>query len=197
MATETKEKPSYLGLLNSISLGESRAGVYLKAWADVTPDPDLACALRLVAARETSHGDVFCRRIQELGFDVLQKPDAESAKRLARFASPDVSDLEKVGPKRQNDGPDFFAGIEKQMEDGIFDPLTCQLLSWYIAEERDSGKLLEAAYDCVRERAGASSNGTASNGSDTKVLIDCMTSGFDRLEKAIGELVAANGKRKN
>jgi hypothetical protein len=196
MATETKEKPSYLGLLNSISLGESRAGVYLKAWADVTPDADLACALRLVAARETSHGDVFCRRIQELGFDVLQKPDPESAKRLARFASPDVSDLEKVGPKRQDGGPDFFGGIEQQMEDGIFDPLTCQLLSWYIAEERDSGKILEAAYDCVRERAGGSANGMASNGSDTKVLIDCMTSGFDRLEKAIGELVAANGKRK-
>ena len=63
METNTMQKPKYLGLLNAISNGESAAGVYLEAWADVTPNADLACTLRLVAARERSHGDVFCRRI--------------------------------------------------------------------------------------------------------------------------------------
>ena len=67
----TTEKPKYLELLNAISNGESAAGVYLEAWADVTPNPDLACTLRLVAARERSHGDVFCRRISELGYTVV------------------------------------------------------------------------------------------------------------------------------
>ena len=56
------EKPEYLGLLNAISLAESDAGVYLEAWANATTDEGLAGVLRLVAARERSHGEVFCRR---------------------------------------------------------------------------------------------------------------------------------------
>ena len=70
METATVQKPRYLGLLNTISNAESAAGVYLEAWADVTPNPDLACTLRLVAARERSHGDVFCRRIAELAMSL-------------------------------------------------------------------------------------------------------------------------------
>ena len=45
------KKPAYLGLLNAISLAETEAGIYLRAWADATCDDDLACTLRLVAAR--------------------------------------------------------------------------------------------------------------------------------------------------
>ena len=68
-------KPPYLGLLNAISIAERNAGRYLKAWADVTPDPDLRRALSLVAARETTHGDVFRQRIERLGFSLLDKDD--------------------------------------------------------------------------------------------------------------------------
>src|SRR5258708_10414844 len=89
------EKPEYLGLLNAISLAESEAGVYLEAWANATSDEDLACTLRLVAARESSHGEVFCRRLCELGYDLRQKPDPKSAARLAKYANPKISDLEK------------------------------------------------------------------------------------------------------
>ena len=64
------EKPSYLGLLNAISLAESEAGVYLEAWANATDDEELASTLRFVAARETSHGELFCRRLCELGYDL-------------------------------------------------------------------------------------------------------------------------------
>ena len=193
---ETREKPSFLGLLNSISLAESRAGVYLNAWADVTPDDGLRECLRFVAARETSHGEVFCRRIGELGFSLMQKPDPQSAKSLAKYASPDISDVEKIGPKREPSGPDFFADIEKQMDDGIFDPLTCSLLRWYIDEERDSGRILESAYDRIRN--GGASNGRSAAGQDasTQALMDCMTSGFDRLENALLKLAAANGGQK-
>ena len=42
MATTTK--PSYLGLLNAISLAESGAGVSLQAWANATPNDELADA---------------------------------------------------------------------------------------------------------------------------------------------------------
>src|SRR5215211_4562067 len=94
--TATTQKPSYLGLLNAISLGESAAGVYLEAWADVTPNPDLAKTLRLVAARERSHGDVFCRRLCELGYELRKKPDPKGAERLARLADPNISDVDKI-----------------------------------------------------------------------------------------------------
>ena len=38
-AIEPAIKPPYLGLLDKISIAERNAGRYLKAWADVTPDP--------------------------------------------------------------------------------------------------------------------------------------------------------------
>jgi hypothetical protein len=162
MATATK--PSYLGTLNRISLAESAAGVYLEAWAKVTPIPELAKALRFVAARETSHGEVFCRRVHELGFELQPSIDVVSAKRLSKYANPDVSDLEKVGPISREMSGDPFADLERQLSDGAFDPLTAKLIEWYIAEERDSICVLTEAYDCVREMAAAGStsvNGTA------------------------------------
>jgi hypothetical protein len=200
METETKTKPSYLGLLNAISLAESNAGVYLDAWANATSDEDLACRLRLVAARETSHGQVFCRRIQELGFDLLQRPDPGAAERLAKVANPKISDLEKVGAEREEQDP--FGDIDRQIADGVFDPLTEKLMVWYIAEERDSGNLLREAYAKVRANAGAATNGaSASHGAsatgtmpsaDAQAIMACMTQGFDRLEKALTKLAKKN-----
>jgi hypothetical protein len=201
MTSPTKEKPSYLGLLNALSLAESEAGVYLKAWADATSDEDLACALRFVAARETSHGDIFCRRISELGFELMQKPNPGAAERLAKYANPKVSDLEKIGPEREEKDP--FLDIERQIEDGIFDPLTCNLLVWYISEERDSGKVLREAYAPIRAKASGSAingNGRANGNSmgtsagpsaDAAAIMDCMTAGFARLEKALEKLAKA------
>ena len=61
------DQPEYLDLLNDIRLQEHRAGVYLKAWADKTGHPGLKACLSVVAERETSHGDIFDRRIRELG----------------------------------------------------------------------------------------------------------------------------------
>src|SRR5580698_2065813 len=90
------EKPPYLGLLNAISLAETSAGVYLRAWADATDDEDLARTLRFVAAREASHGEVFCRRLNELGFDVMPKHDPAAEKRLAKLANPRICDLDKL-----------------------------------------------------------------------------------------------------
>ncbi|MFN0095818.1 MAG: hypothetical protein ACKVVT_13715 [Dehalococcoidia bacterium] len=184
------EKPSYLGLLNAISLGESGAGVYLRAWADATPDEELAATLRCVAARETSHGDVFCRRISELGFSLLQKPDPGAAQRVAKYGNPKVSDLEKMGPERANE-KDPFVDIDRQLKDGIFDPLTAKMMTWYIAEERDSGDLLRSAYAKARAKCANGSStaavATAPASTDTQAIIDCMTQGFARLEKSLGK----------
>jgi len=201
--TTTMVKPSYLGLLNTISLAETHAGVYLRAWADATSDEDLAETLRLVAARETSHGDLFCRRLCELGYELRHKPDPKAAERLARYANPKISDCEKIGEEREEAG-DPFGEINEQLADGVFDPMTANMLTWYIAEERDSGKRLRAAYASVRAKANGSrgkaarTNGHAADamgrsdpGADAEAIMACMTAGFARLEKSLEKLARA------
>ncbi len=46
------DKPSYLGLLNAIAVGESQAHCYLSAWIGETNDVDVKATLSTVAARE-------------------------------------------------------------------------------------------------------------------------------------------------
>jgi hypothetical protein len=190
--TQQAEKPAYLDLLNAISLGESHAGKYLEAWAAVTPDDDLACTLRLVAARETSHGDVFCRRIAELGFCLEPKKDPAAGERMAKFADPKISDLEKIGPEREP--TDFFGEIKQKMADGVYDEMTCNLLQWYIAEEEDSLKRLGVAYARVRgkrSRSAARNGADSGPSADAEAMMACMTQGFSRLEKSLEKLAKA------
>jgi hypothetical protein len=192
METATVQKPKYLGFLNTISNAESAAGVYLEAWADVTPNPDLACTLRLVAARERSHGDVFCRRIAELGFSLRKKVDPKGAEQLAKLSNPHISDLEKIGDRDSGDGDgDFFGDVRRRIAEGEFDPMTANLMTWYIAEEIDSGRRLREAYDGVRgmTRKAAASAGPSA---DAEAMMACMTAGFARLEKSLEKLVKAS-----
>ena len=191
----TTAEPTYLGLLNAISLAESAAGAYLEAWAAATPIPDLAGVLRLVAARETSHGEVFRRRIAELGFELRRKPDPRAAERHAKLADPRIADIDKI-PARGSEDADPFADIRRRMAEGEFDAMTANLMNWYIAEEKDSARRLSEAYDCVREAAGrgrrASGVGEAAQPSaDAEAIMACMTAGFARLEKAMEKLAKA------
>jgi len=200
-AMQTIEKPAYLGLLNAISLAETEAGHYLTAWANATDDEELAACLRLVAARETSHGELFCRRLSELGYDLRQKPDPKAAARLARYANPKISDCEKVGPEREETGAEPFGDIKKAIADGVYDDMTCNMLQWYINEEIDSGRRLNAVYAKVREKAGMTSSKKKANGAnghaaemdagpspDAQAIMACMTAGFAKLEKTLEKL---------
>jgi ferritin len=199
-ATQTAEKPSYLGLLNAISLAETEAGHYLTAWANATDDEELASTLRFVAARETSHGELFCRRLCELGYDLRQKVDPKAATRLARYANPKLSDCEKVGPEREDTGAEPFGDIKKAIADGVYDDMTCNMLQWYINEELDSGRRLNKVYAKVREKAGMTSSSKKANGhatamsveaapsADAQAIMACMTAGFAKLEKTLEKL---------
>ena len=150
---ETGTKPHYLGLLNAISLAESNAGRYLRAWAEATPDTDFKRALSFVAARESTHGEVFRQRIERLGFTLIEKDDPALAERCRMLGDPALSDAEKVRRRRSEttdaatDG--FFASIDEQAADDSVDPLTRDTLRWYVHEERDSRALLRAAYDRI------------------------------------------------
>jgi len=204
MAKNAPEKPDYLGLLNAISLGETAAGVQLRAWANATEDCELAETLRFVAARETNHGETFCRRIAELGFDLKPKNDPKAEEYLLKLANPKISDCEKIGPERAEGGPDIFADIDKAIASGKYDPMTENMLRWYIAEERDSGKRLKVQYDRIRAEMKASMAATpakanGANGhamaagpsNDAQAIMECMTAGFAKLEKTLEKLAKA------
>ena len=200
-AATMTEKPAYLGLLNAISLGESEAGVLLEAWANATPDEDLAKVLRFVALREKQHGDAFCRRLLELGYPLRQKVDPDAVGRLAKYANPKIHDCEKLPAESDDDSAvvDAFLDIEASVKAGKYDPMTANMLTWYIAEERDSGRRLKQAYDCVREKARVQGNGLASSmaamksgpSADAQAIMACMTEGFARLEKSMEKLAKA------
>jgi hypothetical protein len=142
------EKPSYLGLLNAISVAESNAGEYLAAWAAVTPRADVKAVINSIALRESEHGLAFAKRIDELGYSVRPKPDPEHAERMMIAGSPELSDREKfealgLGKRPQNGQRDIF---DTFFENKDLDPITGGLLGRYVAEERDSGRRLADCY---------------------------------------------------
>jgi rubrerythrin len=146
------DKPSYLGLLNAIAVAESNAHEYLQAWIAVTPSAEVGAVLRTVAAREGEHGMAFAKRLDELGFQVRRKDDPGRAKRL-EIAGSACSDLEKMKALRldrldSGDQPDIFDGF---FADHTIDIRTGELLGRYIAEERDTARLLRACYEQLKK----------------------------------------------
>jgi rubrerythrin len=148
------KKPSYLGLLNAIAIGEGEAAEYLSGWADVTKDKNVRRALRTVIAREAEHSAAFTKRLDELGYGVLPKPNPNHAKRLqfARSSKSDVEKLEKFGFDRDPSLPDIF---DRMFNNHDIDVTTGALLGRYIAEERDTLRLLNGVCRKLRRRATA------------------------------------------
>jgi len=148
------EKPSYLGLLNAISIAEGQGHEYLTAWAEVTPDPDVRKVLRIVATREAEHSFAFAKRIHELGFEVREKDDPKHGERMAivRSSRSDLEKLEALGllDLCTADGePDIF---DKFFLDHSIDIETGGLLGRYIAEERDTLRMLAACKTTLEAR---------------------------------------------
>lgn len=160
MATDKETRPHHVELLNAIALAERRAGVYLKGWADKTPDAELKACLSLVAARETSHYDVFNRRIEELGDTLVDEWDPDFHERLLVSCS-DMPDIEKIRwgrakqqqRQQQQQGPTLRERYEAAATDETVDPLTRSLITWFADEEADSRGLLGEAYARVEAKA--------------------------------------------
>ena len=142
------EKPSYLGLLNAISVAEAQAGCYLSEWAKVTPSDDVRAVITTIALRESEHGMAFAKRIDELGFVVQDRPDPKQAERMIIAGSKSLTDREKfealgLGTRPVNGTSDVFDGF---FENKDLDPVTGGLLGRYVAEERDSGRKFADCY---------------------------------------------------
>ena len=134
-------KPEYIDLLNDIRLQEHRAGVYLEAWANKTDNKDLKECLSFVAAREYSHGDIFDRRVKELGFDTQEIEDPDFEKKV-RVVTSDISDAEKIAWLKEARLRMPTPGVRQRYEAATVDesvaPLTRSLLRWFTDVEDDS-----------------------------------------------------------
>ena len=143
------DSPEYIDLLNDIRLQEYRAGIFLKAWADKTEHPGLKGCLSVVAERETSHGDIFDRRIRELGGTPEDKDDELFQERL-RVAESDMSDAEKIVQMREFQTrmtlPTVRMRYEEAAQDESVDQLTRSLIKWFTEVEDDSGASMRAVY---------------------------------------------------
>lgn len=175
------EKPTYLGLLNTIAVVEARAHAYLTAWADVTSDPAVRSVLRTVAAREGEHGMSFAKRVNELGYDVRESDDPgfESKMEIARSDRSDLEKIEALGLLRfrSDDEPDVF---DTMFRDHSIDIQTGALLGRYIAEERDTLRLLQGCCAQLQPRDGDPSSASGRLG----VLEDKI----DAVSRAVDEL---------
>lgn len=180
------EKPSYLGLLNAIAVAEGDAEVFLNRWAAVTPSDEVRQVLHTVALREGEHAKAFEKRICELGFQLKAGPG--DPKRADLAGSTELTDQEKFEKLGLGDdpgeGPDIFAGM---FNDTSIDIQTGALLGRYIAEERDTGRMLRACYQQLRTEE----NGTAptpSPSADDELAT--VNERLDRIEAAIEKLAA-------
>ncbi len=139
-------KPTYLGLLNAIAVGEARGCALLNAWADTTADESLAGVLRIVAIREQEHAAAFTKRLCELGYSVREAPrgDLDAKLELARSAHSDQHKFEAIldyGREQPTTDP-----LSELFKDTSIDIQTGALLGRFIAEERDSERKLREAY---------------------------------------------------
>ena len=154
------DKPTYLRLLNAISLGESEAECYLNAWAATTCDDAVRQVISTVAIREGEHGKAFAKRICELGYAVQPKETSDADAKMAIACSTTLSDKEKfeklsLGRAVANTGDDDV--FSRMFRDTSIDIQTGALLGRYVAEERDSGRMLAGCYSalCAQSNGGA------------------------------------------
>ena len=189
--THVSNKPTYLGLLNAIALGEGRAHTYLRAWAEKTQNPDVRRVIETVAIREGEHALAFEKRICELGYS-LRKRDDETLDKTLAIVTSDRSDLEKfecLGLGNSGSGDPFT----KIFEDTTIDIQTGQLLGRYIAEERDSGRLLRA---CHEELCAAASDSSATapiaelaeDLRDLREHVGAVSNNIEELRRTVSEL---------
>jgi hypothetical protein len=175
-------KPSYLGLLNAIAQGEARGHALFSAWAGATPDMERAQLFTMVAIREWEHAAAFTKRLSELGYAVKERPDPGFDARLTMLRS-DCSDRDKFEQVFGYPKSDADPGLGAIFDDTSIDPTTGALLGRFIAEERDTLRRLQAAYDALLVQAAAPAE------------LSDVVARLERLTHTVNELKARQRRR--
>jgi rubrerythrin len=183
------DKPTYLGLLNAVSLAEGRAHTYLCAWASRTPSADVRRVLLTVAAREGEHAASFAKRINELGYDV-REGDGDELDKAMGIVTSDRSDFEKMKALKLHrldtgDKPDIFDNF---FRDHTIDIRTGELLGRYIAEERDSARLLRSCYEQLKQAERDAPGGAVADADDVADAMGTLEAKVDALCRSVDEV---------
>ncbi len=142
-----KSRPSYAGLLGKIAVGEARGAAAFKCWAQMTDNPDFAKTLNVIAIREAEHALAFEKRLCELDCPVQGDLGAAFEAQMAVYES-SVSDLEKL-KSFGADKDSFDDPFNTIFTDKTIDAQTGALLGRFVAEERDSIRMLQACYQAL------------------------------------------------
>jgi rubrerythrin len=194
------DKPSYLGMLNAIANAERQGFEYLNAWCERATDPQVKATLTTVATREHEHSLAFAKRIDELGFELEVREILDFSKQMEIVTS-DCSDYEKAEAlglfdlkvdSDEKDDKDIFAGL---FDDKTIDIQTGALLGRYIAEERDSTRMIAACAQALKARHNG--GGSPDRLDQLEQKVDAVCAAVERLSEIVAsEKSSANGRRK-
>ena len=153
------ERPTYLPMLEAIANAERQGHEYYQAWYDHATDPDLKETMRIVATRELEHSLAFTKRIDELGFECQPAEILDFSKQIEIVTS-DCSDYEKLQALELTDLADKILDPKNDPFRRLFNDLTIDvqtgaLLGRYIAEERDSARMLAACATAMVAKYGS------------------------------------------
>ena len=183
------DKPTFIGTLNAIVNGERRAYEFLEMWSRSTQNPEIRRILHKVALREAEHAASFEKRLNELGFELVPTEDDDFGRtmHIAGSGLPDSEKFEQlgVGQPRDDDGDDRLLQL---LADRTIDPHTGALLGRFIAEERDSVRLLEGAYALASGEAPApASDGRRESLADIERQLAALASAVSELQEVDGQ----------
>jgi len=101
--------------------------------------------------QEAEHGLAFEKRLLELGYSLIERPNPEAEAKRLFLSDPNRSDLDKIlylGYGEPRDDP-----FGQLFNDHSIDAQTGALLGRYIAEERDTIRRLRALAEMLNNRS--------------------------------------------
>ncbi len=183
------KKPTYLGTLNAIVNGERRGYAFLNAWSEVTPNADLASRLKMVALREAEHAATFEKRLWELGFPLERKKDPKF-KTTMEIASSNLTDKDKFEQLGVGQPPEEGEDrLLKLLADQSIDPQTAALLGRFIAEERDSGRILREANQITQALIETAEPGAAPKNLDEQATVNASLPALADIQLQLHKLI--------
>jgi hypothetical protein len=91
------ERDAIVSLIDRFRVEETAGGTLFGAWADLCKIPELRGGLQVIAERESYHGRMFARRLQELGVECRATLNDPSGSDLGTcLVDPAVRDEEKL-----------------------------------------------------------------------------------------------------
>lgn len=190
------DKPTYLGLLNAIANAEGDAECYLGAWAAATSRDDVRQVIATVALREGEHAKAFAKRMCELGFDLQPRSDPKLDEKMSIASSTELSDREKFERLQVGRGVEQGDIFSTMFNDVSIDIQTGALLGRYIAEERDSGRMLNGCYSALCAEAGGTASTNGSGPAADGAAVAALSDRLDHIETLLTQLVSAKGSKK-